>query len=212
VSILTSTIGPVTRSTTRLPVIIFDLGGVLVENVTLSALGALLAEPTDIESVRGRWLASDSVRAFELGRVSADEFAARFIAEWDLDLSPDEFLAEFDTWPRAFWPESLALLAELRARHTVACLSNCNERHWRRFGGFTGQFDVAFSSHLLGRIKPDRDVFELVLERLAVRPGDALYFDDSPACVEAAHRLGIRAHLVGGPAACRRVLEKVGVL
>jgi len=191
--------------------VVFDLGGVLVENVTLSALGSLLSEPADVETVRARWLASDSVRAFELGRISSEEFAASFLAEWDLALSPDELLAEFDTWPRAFWPASLELLDELRARHTVACLTNCNERHWRRFGGLAGEFNTAFSSHLLGRIKPDRDVFELVLDRLGSSPRETWYFDDSLACVDAALALGMRAHLADGPEACRAILSAEGL-
>lgn len=193
------------------PTIIFDLGGVLVENVTFSALAGLLADPGEAESLRQRWLASRSVRSFELGRCSASEFAAGFVAEWRLALPPDEFLAEFATWPRAFWPDSLDLLAELRARCVVACLSNCNELHWARFGGFAGQFDAAFSSHLLGCIKPDREVFETALDRLAVAPGDAYFFDDSPACVDAARELGIRAYLADGPAACRDVLAAEGL-
>jgi putative hydrolase of the HAD superfamily len=191
--------------------VVFDLGGVLVENVTLSALGSLLPQPADVETVRTRWLASDSVRAFELGRISPEQFAAGFLAEWDLALSPEEFLAEFDSWPRAFWPASLELLDELRARHTVACLTNCNERHWRRFGGFAGQFDAVFSSHLLGRIKPDRDVFALVLDRLGSSPRETWYFDDSPACVAAALGLGMRAYLADGPEACRAALSEEGL-
>jgi len=191
--------------------VVFDLGGVLVENVTLGALASLLPQPADVETVRTRWLASDSVRSFELGRISSEEFAARFLSEWHLELSPNEFLAQFDTWPRAFWPASLELLAELRARHTVACLTNCNERHWRRFGGFTEEFDAAFSSHLIGRIKPDRDVFELVLDRLGCPPGETWYFDDSPACIDAALGLGMRAHLADGPEACRVILSAEGL-
>ncbi len=195
----------------RPPTIVFDLGGVLVENATLSALGELLPEPIDAGATRDRWLASKSVRAFELGRSDPAAFAASFIAEWDLALSPGEFLAEFVTWPRAFWPDSLALIAELRPHHQVACLSNCNELHWARFGGFTEHFDAAFSSHLLGRIKPDRDVFEMVLERLAVKPDAAYFFDDSPTCVDAARDLGIRAYLADSPGSCRDVLVAEGL-
>lgn len=99
------------------------------------------------------------MRAFELGRSEPLDFATSFVADWNLSLSPAQFLAQFATWPRDFWPASLELLAELRERHLVACLSNCNVVHWQRFGGFAEQFDAAFSSHLLGLIKPDREVF-----------------------------------------------------
>jgi putative hydrolase of the HAD superfamily len=196
----------------RPPTIVFDLGGVLVENVTLGALGALLPEPCAAEVLRQRWLASASVRAFEPGRTDPRSFATSFVAEWGLELSPDELLAEFATWPRDFFPESLDLIADLRTRHVVACLTNCNQLHWAKFGGFAGQFDAVFSSHLLGRIKPDREVFETVLGLLAVEPDQVYYFDDSPACVDAAGKLGILAHLVDGPEACRQILEAGGLI
>ena len=196
----------------RPPTIIFDLGGVLVENVTFSALSELLPMPMQCEDLRRRWLASESVRAFELGRIDPEAFAQRFLDEWHLDMSAEEFLDEFATWPRAFWPQSLALVDELRAHHRVACLSNCNELHWARFAGFADVFDVALSSHLLGAVKPDHEIFAAALTRLAVAPAETLFFDDSPACVEAAQGLGMHAYLADGPQACRCVLEAEGLL
>ncbi len=196
----------------RPPTILFDLGGVLIENVTFAALNALLSERLEEQALRERWLASTSVRAFELGHIDPGTFATRFIEEWHAELSPDEFLAEFITWPRAFCPGALELVAQLRARHEVACLSNCNELHWAKFDGFAGQFDTAFSSHLLGRIKPDIGIFRAALDMLAVDAPDAYYFDDSAACVEAARGLGMLAYHVDGPENCRRILEAAGLL
>lgn len=195
----------------RPPTIIFDLGGVLVENVTVAALASLLPAPVDAGQLRRRWLASASVRVFELGRSNPAEFAAGFVAEWDLDVSASAFLADFAAWPRGFLPGALALVAELRRDHIVACLSNCNELHWTRFAGFAAEFDAAFSSHLLGCMKPDRGAFEAALERLAVEPGETVFFDDSPASVEAARRLGMRARLADGPRACREALAAEGL-
>lgn len=54
----------------------------------------------------------------------------------------------------------------------AACLSNSNELHWKRFDGFGKHVDEAFSSNLLGAIKPDDDTFRLVLNLLNVEPGD----------------------------------------
>lgn len=195
----------------RPPTIVLDLGGVLVENVIFEALAALLPAPVDAGQLRRRWLASASVRAFELGRCDSAELAAGFVAEWDLGVSASVFLADFAAWPRGFLPGALKLVAELRRDHTVACLSNCNELHWTRFGGFATEFDAAFSSHLLGCMKPDRDAFEAALERLAVEPGETFFFDGSPASVEAARRLGMRARLADGPWARREALAAEGL-
>ncbi|MBN2204171.1 MAG: HAD-IA family hydrolase [Thermoleophilia bacterium] len=195
----------------RPPTLVFDLGGILVENATLTALSDLLPERPEPEAIRSRWLTSEAVRAFERGRSEPLEFATRFLCEWGLALSPAEFLTEFASWPRDFWPAALELLDELREEHVVACLTNCNVVHWERFDGFSEQFDLAFSSHLLGLIKPDRDIYATLLARLAVPPGEVRYFDDAPECVAAARELGIVAYLADGPDACRRVLELEGV-
>jgi glucose-1-phosphatase len=88
------------------------------------------------------------------------------------------------------------LLTNLRARHHVSCLSNCNELHWAKLSDFLKSFDSVFSSHLLGEIKPDRDAFEAVMRALGVSPRQVRFFDDIKPNVEAARALGIAAFQV----------------
>jgi FMN phosphatase YigB (HAD superfamily) len=109
----------------RLPTIIFDLGGVLVENVTLAALAELTGAPAGGESLRHRWLESPSVQAFERGHLGAQEFGSRFVGEWELPISASDFLTRFTGWPRAFWPESLTLLLAALDRLSVEPENAC---------------------------------------------------------------------------------------
>ena len=176
---------------------LFDLGGVLVENTTFDRLAALTGLAPGAE-MKQRWLASPSVRGLEMGALTPAEFAARFIDEWQLRCDPLRFLDDFVNWPTGFYPGAAALLARLRRRGRVGCLSNSNALHWGRFRGFTDDFDVALSSHLLGAVKPDRECFERALSACGARAGDVAFFDDSPANVRAALDLGWRALLVDG--------------
>ena len=48
----------------RPDVLLFDLGGVLVENVGFERLNALLPATLPIEELKTRWLASTAVRTF----------------------------------------------------------------------------------------------------------------------------------------------------
>ncbi len=198
-------------------VLLFDLGGVLVHTKGFASIKALLepsgcAEARDDQLLRDRWLSSPSVRDFELGRITAPEFAARFVAEWELSLSPAAFLADLEAWIDHVYPGAEELLATLRTRYRVCCLSNCNELHWATMAEFLRCFDDAFSSHLLGHIKPDEEAFWAVLRTLGVGPEEVLFFDDSRANVAAAEGLGIRSFLVHGPEEVRRILEREGVL
>lgn len=191
-------------------VLVFDLGGVLVESNGLTALKRLLPRLQEAD-ILARWLGSAAVGRFERGAITATEFADCFVAEWQLELEPAAFLAEFSTWVTGFYPGAQALLEQLRARHTVACLSNTNAAHWARLGEVRDAFDVGFASHLMGCMKPDRAAYEHVLQRLGVAAGQVYFFDDLPSNVAAGRELGIHAFQVRGLAQTQRALHDLGL-
>lgn len=191
--------------------LLFDLGGVLVENAGFARLNQLLPRPLDDCAIRERWLGSSSVRRFELGELGPGAFAERFIAEWEIPLPAETFLEEFVSWPKGLYPGALELIRSLRRKYRVACLSNSNMAHWQRFESFTGEFDVALSSHLLGSIKPDADAFVRALCACGSEAENTCFFDDSIANVRAARSVGIDAVQVDGLPALRRALRARGL-
>lgn len=191
-------------------VLLFDLGGVLVENRTFECLKALTREEMPDDHFMTRWLRSDAVRSFEQGTCTASSFAARFIEEWDLPLTAHQFLESFASWPEGLYPGAADLLAALRRRFVVGCLSNSNAVHWERFGGFREHFDIALSSHLLGHVKPDADAFAAALDRCNAPPFDVAFFDDSPVNVSAAGAIGLRAFHCRGLDGVRHTLAAQG--
>lgn len=134
------------------------------------------------------------------------------VAEYELRLSPDEFLRAFTGWPRGLYPGAEELLAQLRKRYKVACLSNSNAIHWERFNGFRDHFHVSMSSHLLGIVKPDAACFARALRECNVDATDAAFFDDSRVNVEAARESGLRAFHVNGLVEVREALSAEGWL
>ena len=196
---------------TRPEVLLFDLGGVLIENDTFAALQNLLPTKPDGEALRHRWLSSRAVREFELGRLAPEAFAVSFLAEWSLDLPPELFLDQFRSWPRGFFPGLRERLNRLRRRYRVGCLSNCNAVHWEKFGGFAQDFDIALSSHLLGAVKPDEEAFSRALAACGAPATAVRFFDDTEANVEAALQMGIPSFLVQGPLELLAALQTEGL-
>jgi len=196
----------------RPAVLLFDLGGVLVENVGFERMNALLPTPILEEELKTLWLGSPAVRAFETGLCSPEAFAAGVVAEYRLQISAETFLEAFTGWPRGLYPGAEELLARLRLRYKVACLSNSNAMHWQRFGGFVDHFHVSLSSHLLGVVKPDAGCFAEALRHCNVDAADAAFFDDSYVNVEAARRFGLRAFHVNGLEEVRSALLAQGWL
>ncbi len=192
-------------------VVMFDLGGVLVENAGAAGLAAMLPAPLEPGELWRKWLGSPAVRAFERGRTAPEEFAAEFIDEWQLALEPAAFLEAFAGWPRGLYEGADALLRELKGRHRLACLSNTNVLHWQRLSTLQTLLDACFVSHETGFVKPDREAFEHALERLGAAPGEVYFFDDLPLNVNAARQMGIRAFQVGSFAAIEPILRSEGL-
>lgn len=192
--------------------LLFDLGGVLVENAGLDRLAQLMPDPVKPDALKQKWLSSPAVRHFELGRSSPKVFAEAFVAEWNIPHSAEEFLVEFASWPKGAYAGTEDLLIRLRRRYRIGCLSNSNPLHWARFGGLLGHFEIALSSHLLGLIKPDRSCFLRALRECKVEARHVAFFDDSISNVEAARDLGMMASHVNGLDDLKLSLEANGLM
>jgi putative hydrolase of the HAD superfamily len=195
-------------------VILFDLGGVLIELAGVETMLAWSPGADGAEGLWRRWLASPAVRRYERGLSTRDEFAAEMVDEFALPVSAATFIAAFEHWPRAVLPGAPELLSALRQRHRLASVSNTNELHWRRFvelWGVDGHFDANFPSYQVGRLKPDADYFTHVLEELGVAPARTLFLDDNAVNVAGAAAVGIHARRVVGVAGARSALREIGV-
>jgi putative hydrolase of the HAD superfamily len=182
--------------------LLFDLGGVLVEWAGPRELGRYLRRASTPDVILQRWIDCPHTKEFERGKLTAAEWAARFIKDWDIDLAQDEFLSEFRGWSRRILPGARELLDQLRPHYRLAALSNSNEVHWQRNTqelGILDLFEFAISSHQVGLCKPDPQIFEFAVERANVSSRAAIvFFDDLGVNIDAAKTAGLRAHCVRG--------------
>jgi putative hydrolase of the HAD superfamily len=73
-------------------------------------------------------------------------------------------------------------------------------------------FDHHFASHLIGKIKPDEDAFQHVIDALDCEPSAILSLDDNRLNIETAQGLGMKAIQVKGVQEAERVLVEAGVI
>lgn len=194
--------------------VLFDLGGVLLELGGIEAMGEM-AGIDDDEEIWRRWLACPWVRRFERGGCTPEEFAAGVVDEWALPVEPAAFLASFATWPRGPYPGAVELVAEVQALVPVGVLSNTNALHWEQHGqmlSFLDGFDHRFLSFELGLLKPDRDLFERIALLVPFAPHRVLFLDDNQVNVDGARAAGFGAARALGPDGARTALAAAGVL
>ena len=200
---------------TETSVLLFDVGGVLVQLSGVDAMLEWLGGTVSVEELWRKWLQSVSVRQFETGQIDADEFSVRVVSEFGLSVDPQQFLESFIEWPSALYPGTLEMLARIPRSYQRALLSNSNALHWPRVlneMGLGPAFDRHFVSHLTGRIKPDLEAFEHVIDSLRCMPDHVLFLDDNPLNVEAAQRLGMHAIRVRGASEVQDVLVSLGII
>jgi putative hydrolase of the HAD superfamily len=198
----------------RIDAILFDLGGVLIELAGVERMLAWSPALGSTDELWRRWLASPAVRGYETGRTDRGTFADAIVAEFGLPVESDAFLAEFAWWPRTLHPGAGGLLAALAPRYTLASLSNTNELHWERFErdwSLPSMFHHNFPSYAVGKLKPDADYFEHVIEALGVEPQHAVFVDDNRINVEAARAVGLNARHVPRFEALAPTLAELGI-
>jgi HAD superfamily hydrolase (TIGR01509 family) len=165
-------------------VVLFDVGGVLVE---LGGAATLLS-----------WL-GNRITLPELGLdVDAGLFLESF-ACWPSAVYPGalDMIARIPSHYRR------ALLSNSNVLHWRRVLDEL---------GLGALFEHQFASHLMGKIKPDAEAFEHVLASLDCQAAQVLFLDDNILNVEAARRIGMRADLVRGAHEARRSLQQAGVI
>ena len=196
------------------PTVIFDLGGVLVSVdfmracTRLEAAGGAPAANIHETIVKG----ADKL-AFDTGRLSPRQFAARICAAVGVRLPYAEFA---EIWCDIFAEqrEVTSLLDRIASEADLVLLSNTDPLHLdyvRSRYNFLPKFGRMLLSYEIGHAKPARQIFE---RALALTPPGArmIYFDDVAEYVSAARACGLQAEQFVDAAKLRRDLGEFGVL
>lgn len=112
-------------------------------------------------------------------------------------------------------PATITLMHEC-ARHglNLYCLSNLSidNYHYIKNRAFFKLFKGAVISALEKMIKPDENIFNLIVNRYDLDPSQTLFIDDTKANVETAERLGIKSIQFTPTEECfRKIREIVGM-
>jgi 2-haloacid dehalogenase len=210
---------PRDRSIDQPPVsaVVFDLGGVLIDWDPRHLYRSLFhGDEAAMETFLATVCTPEWNRQQDTGRPWS-EAVATLVAE-----HPDQRELIRAYWER--WPETLGdaiqptvdILADVRASGVPTyALSNWSAETFpaaRPRYPFLEWFDGIVISGEVRAAKPDRRIFQALLERYDLEPGSIVFIDDVAENVDAARALGIRSIRFTDGAALRRHLTALGVL
>lgn len=198
-------------------IVIFDLGGVLIDWDPRHLFRKLFAGN---EAAMEHFLATVCTHEWNRSQDAGRSFAegARLLTLEHPDKAEliEAYGARFDEMMAGAIAGTVEILAELRQRGTpLYGLTNFSAETYpcalARFD-FLGWFRGVLVSGEVGAIKPDPRIYELLLERFAIDPHQAVYIDDVAVNAAAAQALGIHGIHFTTPVALREELVRLALL
>ena len=178
--------------------LIFDYGGVLVRTQSVEPRRRLARRlGLTAEELCHAVFDSDAIKLAELGHLSALQCGRELGASFGL--RSEQEISSF--WGEFFGGDVLDTelvehIRRWRRSYKTALLSNFTSSlhdHVQNELGIDDCFDEIIVSARVGLRKPDPRIYRLVLNRLQVKPHEAVFVDDMPVNVQGALSVGLRA-------------------
>ncbi len=183
--------------------IIFDLGGVLINiDYKLTEQAFIDAGINNFPQLYSQLQQSDLFDNLETGKIGRDAFMAAMKEAAHTGITEEQILKAWNAMLLDFPVRRLQILQQLRLYHDLFLLSNTNEIHEETFNNILMHshgipnigvfFDKVYLSHRVGLRKPNKEIFERVLNDNGLKPEHTLFIDDSPQHIEGAKLTGIQ--------------------
>ncbi|WP_375563250.1 HAD family hydrolase [Bernardetia sp. OM2101] len=185
--------------------IIFDLGGVIINlSYKKTEEGFKRLFGTDFSELYSKQSQTDIFNKLETGHISEKEFVEAMQKSSSKKVSHQEIINAWNAMLLDIPKERIELLKKIGKEKRIFLLSNTNEIHKKAFdkivleahkmGGLETLFEKVYFSHLVGMRKPNREIFDFVIQENDLNPKQTLFIDDSPQHIEGAIKTGLNAY------------------
>lgn len=204
--------------------IIFDYGNVIF-NIDFNKVAGAWKRLgiTNAHEFYGHRQQDDVFNALERGQITPEGFRNRIR---ELTHKPELTDEQIDSaWNNIFVgiPQgNHKLLLQLKNKYRTFLLSNINAIHYNYVHDYLKReynmidnsvlFEKTYYSHLMGKRKPDAEIFEQVLQENNLNPAETLFIDDSPQHLETAKKLGLQIYLMTAPDTIQQYFKTNGLL
>lgn len=176
-------------------VIVFDLGGVIVNVNFKSPLGILFDNSgTPGNTIKDNSNISKLMRQYDRGEINAEDFHVKIIEHLGIELSFDEFKRASNEAIEKGDDGIDDIVRTLSTNYQLAILSNTNPVHYEHIKenypiiGLFGHISVSYET---GAIKPAVEAYEKLLLATSKLPSQHLFIDDRIENINAAGEIGM---------------------
>jgi FMN phosphatase YigB (HAD superfamily) len=203
--------------------IIFDLGGVIINldiNRTISEFNRISRIP--FERLFNQAEQHELFSLFDKGKISDFDFFSKLRNEIRYEGPEIDLLHAWNAMLLDVPESRMDLLVKMKQNYNTYLLSNTCEPHITAFENslylehgvknFEDYFDKVYYSCRLGMRKPDKEIFEMLLNENNLNPEETVFIDDSIQHVRGAGQCGIKAYLLPKNMEIGELLKELNLL
>ena len=183
--------------------IVFDLGGVIMTICQEEAIKRFKSIGLkNVEDYLNPYTQTDIFGDIEEGKISAEQFRAKLSELIGKEVTYEECKFAWLGYRQDVPLRNLDILRKLKAQgYKLILLSNTNPfmMSWGLSGEFDGNgnslesyFDSLYLSYKLGVMKPNKKIFQYIIDNEKIQPGESLFIDDGERNINAARLLGFK--------------------
>lgn len=184
--------------------ILFDFGGVIASLSLENALKKFKETGFEnIEEYLNEFRQKGIFLEYETGKIDRENFQKEFQRLGNNKASMEEIDAAWLGFITGIPEYKFQLLRDLRKKYNIYLLSNTNPSvmGWAFSDKFSPEgkpisdfFDKYFLSFQMGYAKPDKKIFDMIIEA-GVKPEETLFLDDGQKNIDVAQELGFQVYL-----------------
>lgn len=183
--------------------IVFDLGGVIMTICQDEAIKRFKSIGLkNVEDYLNPYTQTDIFGDIEEGKISAEQFREKLSELIGKEVTYEECKFAWLGYRQDVPLRNLDILRKLKAQgYKLILLSNTNPfmMSWGLSGEFDGNgnslesyFDSLYLSYKLGVMKPNKKIFQYIIDNEKIQPSESLFIDDGERNINAARLLGFK--------------------
>ena len=182
-------------------VYIFDYGKVIEKPMDTEKLYKSLKCNVTYEEFLEQWSSPENYTGAFKGIISTKEKIERHVKECKCNVDEKGYFEAYKNAKTGYYQDTVDIIKELKKDgNRVYLLSNLAEIDYKIF---KEQFDMTlfdglFLAYEMHKVKPEKEIFIEVIDKLGRKPNDIIFFDDREKNVKMARDCGIDAYLVTG--------------
>lgn len=196
--------------------VIFDLGNVLLKFDPIGYLRTKIDDENRVQQIYHEIFLSEEWLMLDRGIITQEEAVERIIKR---SADNGQFIQlAMNRWYDSLIPieETVDILKRVKAKgYQTYILSNFHllayENAITKYDFFQ-YFDEGIISYNVNLLKPEREIYNSLITRCGIEPGESIFIDDTKVNIEGAEKVGFKTILFEKPMGLHLDLVKWGIL